>query len=1441
MTIRKTKNKVVKTNRSLSSTAKSFRIVGVGASAGGLEAFTELLRHLPPEAGLAYVLVQHLDPTHRSLLSELLGRTTPLPVREITDNLLVEPNNIYVIPPNCDLALEKGVLKLSPRGKNGGPARSIDHFLTSLAADQKEHAIAVILSGAGSDGALGLKAVKGMGGLTFAQDEASAKYNSMPRSAVATGTVDFVLSPELIAGEIARMVLRPDATKTRAAANAKRRRSTVGVQPRRRGENRVAGVPWPLAPEDANLRKIFHLVRGKTGLDFTFYKANTIRRRLSKRMAANKVKSVEGYARLLREHPAEIDALYQDVLINVTSFFRNPSSFELLKREVFPKLVKNHVGADALRIWSTGCSTGQEPYSLAMAYTEFADEHSIHVPLQIFATDVNGAVLDRARLGRYTRAQMQGVSSKRLKQFFQQDDGQYRVDKSIRDMVIFAQHNLLTDPPFTRVDLITCRNMLIYFESALQQKIIPTFHYALKPNGFLWLGSSETIGQFANLFLPAHKSHRLYAKKQVASWLRLERPPILPPTKMTAITNAPPQLATRSPQFNVQDAQKEADRLILTKYSPASVLINEDLEILQFRGDTNQYFDLPTGKANFNLLKMARKGLVVPLQKIISKAKQANKATHEKGISFDGPLRKVNIEVVPLKNLRTRCFLVLFQNVAKEVKAGTVAEEKNGATRSAVPLRPKDESKQLVDLKLELAETREQLQSFQEEHETSVEELQASNEEVQSANEELQSLNEELETSNEELESGNEELTTLNEELATRNGELRESELRLREQAQLLDMAPILARSPKDRIIFWSGGAERMYGFSKEEAMGQSVHILLNTQFTEKLDKINAKLQRDGYWRGELEHRCRDGRVISVASEWVVHFDDQKKLRAILEVNTDITARKEAEKSLLESESFNRGILESSPDCITVLSLDARLVFMSPGGQRLMEISQWKDYANTYWPGLWPGECRPTAEGAVAKAVAGETCRFQGCCPTAKGVHKWWDVVLNPIIGSTGKVERLLAVSRDITEQKRVYELQAEQARMAAFRADIVLTLAPDGHLQPVLQQVSELFVQHLDASFARVWILNEPENVLELQASAGRYRHINGEHARIKVGEHKIGLIAQSRQPQCIDNVSTDPEIGNPEWARREGLVSFAGYPLIVGERLVGVVAMFSCKPLPKQALNEIAFAADSIAQFVQRKLSEVALDEAQKELSQYTLSLEKTVSERTAHLRETIGELEAFSYSVSHDLRTPLRAMNGYARAILEDCPDLSPEHRNHLERIIRGAERLDRLTLDVLAYSRLSRMEFEPQPVDLTKLVQDIIDQYPNFQAVKSDIEVKTPLLPVLGHHAFLTQCISNILANAIKFVAPGQTPHVKIWTESNGQGVQIYIEDNGIGIAQEHRDRIFKIFSRVHHENIYEGTGIGLAVVKRAVERMCGAVSYESKVGKGTRFRIDLLSA
>ena len=448
---------------------KSFSIVGIGASAGGLEAFTQLLASLPVDTGMGFVLVQHLNPTHESALAQLLAKATSMPVREVTNNdLPVQPNHVYVIPPNTNLAIAQGVLKLQPRKQTGGAHRSIDSFFQSLAEDQHERAIGVILSGTASDGTLGLEAIKAEGGITFAQDAESAKYDSMPRSAVAAGCVDFVLSPEDIAKELARIARHPHVAKDFGAHSDSPARDEA--------TRRVAAV------EETHFNKILDLLRNHSGVDFSLYKPNTIQRRITRRMVLNKQNTLDAYADFLRGNAKELDALYSDVLISVTSFFRNPEAFEVLNRTVFPQIIKR--GEEPVRVWVLGCSTGQEAYSIAMAFMEFSQPAKGRLPkLQIFATDLNEALLEKARQGLLRQEPRAGCLAGTVAAFFVEEEGGYRISKPLREMVVFARQNLISDPPFSRMDLISCRNLLIYLEPSLQKKVIPNFHYAAQAGG----------------------------------------------------------------------------------------------------------------------------------------------------------------------------------------------------------------------------------------------------------------------------------------------------------------------------------------------------------------------------------------------------------------------------------------------------------------------------------------------------------------------------------------------------------------------------------------------------------------------------------------------------------------------------------------------------------------------------------------------------------------------------------------------------------------------------------------------------------------------------------------------------------------------------------------------------------------------------------------------
>jgi two-component system, chemotaxis family, CheB/CheR fusion protein len=762
----------------------SFAVVGIGASAGGLEAVPQLLKPLPADTGLALVLVQHLDPTHESALTSILARSTSMQVAEARNNMELAPNHVYVIPPNKLMVIADGRLKLTPR-RNADTLLAVDHFFRSLAEAEGNRAIGVVLSGNGSDGTQGLLAIKSAGGITFAQEEQTAKYPSMPGSAITAGCVDFILRPERIARELARLAGHP----------------YIGPN---------GAPPEPEEPEkpaeEKAIEEILVLLRQRMGVDFSLYRHATLCRRIERRMVLHKVDSFKDYIRVLRSLPSEAKDLYGDILIHVTGFFRDPSVFQFLKKKIFPRVVKSKSAEEAVRIWVPGCSTGEEAYSLAMAVLEFMADRKFTRPVQIFGTDINDVALEKARAGIYAENIKTEVGAERLRRFFVKADRGYRITKIVREMCIFARQNVVVDPPFSNLDLISCRNVLIYLGPALQRKVLPMFHYALRPDAFLLLGASETVGSFCELFSLENKKAKIYAKKSTRHRPVVTFGPGLPePRADTSSAPAPAAMQVQS----VFDVQQQADRILLSQFSPPGVIINRHQEVLQFRGRTGLYLEHPHGEASFNLLKMAREGLTLDLRTAISKAIKLNaRVRHEHAmIKQNGDLIDVTIEVLPFSapSSTERYYLVVFESALPPSR-------RSQGKRQAKPDRgPRGtDSPEMVRLREELAATRESLQTIIEEREATNEELRSANEEIMSSNEELQSTNEELETAKEELQSTNEELTTLNDELENRNTELETVNNDLYNLLASVNI-PILILGPDLRIRRFTNIAERTF------------------------------------------------------------------------------------------------------------------------------------------------------------------------------------------------------------------------------------------------------------------------------------------------------------------------------------------------------------------------------------------------------------------------------------------------------------------------------------------------------------------------------------------------------------------------------------------------------------------------------------------------------
>jgi two-component system CheB/CheR fusion protein len=728
--------------------SSAFPIVGLGASAGGLEALRRLLGVLPADIGAALVVIQHLDPERPSLLTSVLAGATVLGVVEAASGMAVERNRVYVIPSGSDLTIQMGRLTLVPRRATGRLHLPIDSFFRALAEDKRGGAIGVVLSGSGADGTEGLRAIKAEGGIAIVQSPDSAQFRSMPESALVAGVADFSGPPEGIARELARLSHHSYLVDTAA-------------QQRAEGESEEPG-------EDAQLMCVLELVRQQSGIDFCGYKRSTVKRRIERRMALRRSASLGEYEELLREDPAEARAMSKDMLIHVTEFFRDADAFDALEREVLREMAKNKSDGSSIRIWVPGCSTGEEVYSVAVSLLAVLEERpSRHFNIKIFGSDLSTEAVETARAGFYSTSALAEVRPERRLKFFDRVDAGYRVGKRVRDLCVFVKQDLTRDPPFAKLDLVCCRNVLIYLDTELQRRVIPMLHYCLVTPGYLFLGQSEAMGGFRDLFTPVDKQHRIFLKTGESP--RMSHPPASGRETETSLLRTPDVRP-----LPAREAQRQADYWLLGKYAPAGVLVNEAMDIVQFRGRTGAFLESPPGQPDVNILRMARDGLASRLREMFDRARAQSVTVGQRNVQVEtdtGP-RAIDLEVVPMAGLSgaaERFFLVLFRDSDAE-KAAVRVEREPGATRANEEPRP--DADEVSRLKGEVVATKDYLRAIVAEHQATSDELAAANEEMVAANEELQSTNEELQSAKEELQSANEELNTVNEELRNRNVDL---------------------------------------------------------------------------------------------------------------------------------------------------------------------------------------------------------------------------------------------------------------------------------------------------------------------------------------------------------------------------------------------------------------------------------------------------------------------------------------------------------------------------------------------------------------------------------------------------------------------------------------------------------------------------------------------
>ncbi|HWA35143.1 MAG TPA: CheR family methyltransferase [Cyclobacteriaceae bacterium] len=978
VTDKKAKNRASGKRRS-----KPFPIVAIGASAGGLEAISLFLKSLPSVTGMAYVYIQHLDPLHESKLSEILSRQTRMTVIEAKNLMPIKKDNLFIIPPNKDMAIIDGVLTLNPRAAKPSIHLPIDKFFLSLAEKQKDGAIGIVLSGNANDGTLGLKAIKAAGGFTFAQDE-SAKFQSMPKSAIAEGVVDMVLPPDKIAKELARISNNKDFLTQVFSEDASEQ---VGLE---------------------DLIAVLDLLKKSTGVDFGNYKLNTIQRRVLRRVLLHKFETLKDYLKYLRQNTSEINSLYQDLLINVTAFFRDPDALEYLKKTILPKIINSKKGNDPIRIWVPACSSGEEAYSLAMLLTEIIGDNLTTASIQIFASDLSDFAIAKARIGLYSKNDLSGVSPKRLQRFFTKVDGSYRIVKSIRDLCVFAPHNILRDPPFSRLDLISCCNVMIYFESSLQKKILHTFHYALNENGYLVLGKSESVSSAAELFHQTERKYKVYSKKNdVPNKAKFElRFPIPERGKPGEISK--PAVSRQQRISRASELENVID-VMLQRHSPPGVVINGDMEIIQFRGSTSLFLEPASGKASFNLLKMARPGLSFELRNAVHKASKSGNIVKRTGIEIKlkGVIHLVSFEVEPVKlDGADKLFLIIFHESFFESAS---------STRTSVP-----QNKVIQQLEHELEVIREDMRSLLEEQEAQVEELQSSNEEVVSSNEELQSINEELETSKEEIESANEELSTINSELETRNNQLSES-YEYAESVFSIICEAVVVLDKDFRVRNANKAFYNIFKVKEQQTEGLLLFELGNRQWDiHKLrqlleDVVQNKSSFSGF---EVDHDFPGvgHRVMRVNAQGIVRDANQEHL--ILVAIEDITEHRKAAKLVAEREAWFRTMANQAPVMIWVSGDDGSKTFFNETwinftGAKISDEKAW-DWKEQIHREDLAGYLK-TFKNALARR---ELFRIEYRLKRADGSFRWVLEIARPTQTEDGKFNGFIGSCTEIHEKK---------------------------------------------------------------------------------------------------------------------------------------------------------------------------------------------------------------------------------------------------------------------------------------------------------------------------------------------------------------------------------------------------------------------------------------
>jgi two-component system CheB/CheR fusion protein len=1109
------------------ASALPYLVAGIGASAGGLKAYIELIKNLTTNTGMSFILVPHLSAEHESQLVTIISRYTALPVSEVQHGVRPEPDHIYILPPNRRLAIRGGILQLEPRLQSERNPRPIDHFFKTLAYDQKSQAIGVMLSGTNADGAAGLKVIKGEGGIAIVQEPGSAQFEEMPRSGIAADHVDLIVPPAEIAEELIRLG---------------RHFREPSLQPLGNGNLRVE--------DEQPFAKVLLLLRSVSGIDFRLYKPTTLRRRMARRMMLIKVDRLADYLRVLQGSQQELRELQDDLLINVTRFFRDPEVFEALKREIIPKIVRSRsvgdgrVATQQIRVWAAGCASGEEAYSIAMCLLEVLSGDADEPSIQIFGTDASDEAIEKARSGVYPDTITTEVSPDRLRRFFVKVDQGYQISKRVRDVCIFARQNLCNDPPFSRLDLVSCRNVLIYIGSDVQRSIISTFHYALRPTGYLLLGNSESLRDHSELFVPADRRYKFYTKVDGVARPALD---IFPRLNLSDSGSLPHLRVARTTGWSEVELQRAADRIVLARYAPSGVVINDRHEVLQVRGHTGPFLEIPQGSTpTLHLLRMVRESIAGALREAVAKTMAQDIPIRIERVQLDpgDSTTEITLEVLPIQGMagRTRCFLVLFIPAPRE-QAATVAEPAEEVSHAPAGGRS------VSQLHEDLSSTRLYLQSLIEERDARNQELTSAYEELQSANEEMQLTNEELETAKEELQSSIEELQTVNEELRNRNLALVQASNDLLNLFNSVNI-PVVMLGNDLKIRHFTPPTERMMNVRASD-IGRPIRDIrlnltiedLEPMLLEVLDTLVAK---------EVEVKDRAGRSHLLRVRPYRTTDN--KIEGLVVVLLDIDQIRRSEEAMRQARDFSQKIIDTVPIPLAVLDehlaiRDSNQAFRSLAGLRAADLERrsFLEVSATLWrlAGL-----QPNFEELVSAAGANPS-GFDVERESDSSDGRVFRVNARSVVAEPGRL--ILVTLEDVTERKEAERvMQMERQRLAGEVETAVIEL--DHSKEGLRALTASLFTSQEDERRRIARELHDEvsqalaniENELEQLGTTGPElsAKLNDLRQRISDLSEEVRRITKGLHPSVLEDVGLAEALRQlvKDFGEREGmLVTFA------------------------------------------------------------------------------------------------------------------------------------------------------------------------------------------------------------------------------------------------------------------------------------------------------------